>query len=317
MTDAVQDYQEAGVGRRGLLKCMAWAGTGVVWTLGGGVASSALVTAAQAADRNARALNFVQISDSHIGFKKPANPDPLATLRETIAKIKALPVQPQFVLHTGDITHLASAEQFDVAQSALSELGVPVHFVPGEHDIRDGTDVRPYLDRFGKGAKGDGWYSFDASGVHLIAMVNVVHLGDRGMGHLGEAQVAWLRDDVAHLRSSTPIVVFAHFPLWALYPDWGWGTEDAAQALKVLARFGSVTVLNGHIHQVQQKIEGDMTFHSALSTAYPQPAPGVGAGPGPLVLPAEQLRSAIGLRTVQSRRGAGPLALVDSTLATS
>jgi len=308
------------VGRRGLLKCMAWAGAGVLWTLGGGVASSGLLGAARAETGNpakgaAGSLNFVQISDSHIGFKKPANPDTLATLRETIAHIRALPVQPSFVIHTGDITHLATPEQFDLAQKALAELSMPVHYVPGEHDIVDGSDPRPYLERFAPGAKGDGWYSFDAGGAHFIALVNVVHTGDGGIGALGPAQVAWLRDDVAHLPSSTPVVVFAHFPLWALYPEWGWGTTDAAAALTALNRFGSVTVLNGHIHQVQQKIEGHMTFHTARSTAYPQPAPGQGAGPGPLALPAEQLRAAIGLTSVTSRHVHGPLAIVDRALA--
>ncbi|HEY2662245.1 MAG TPA: metallophosphoesterase [Caulobacteraceae bacterium] len=301
--------------RRGLLKCMAWAGTGVVWTLGGGVAASALITSAEARTGKSASLTFVQISDSHIGFKKPANPDTLSTLRETIARIRALPVQPSFVLHTGDITHLATPEQFDTAQAALSELGLPIHFVPGEHDIVDGTNPQPYLDRFGPGTKGDGWYSFDTGGVHFIGLVNVVHLGDRGMGSLGEAQIAWLKDDVAHLTSSTPIVVFAHFPMWALFPDWGWGTEDSAAALAVLNRFGSVSVLNGHIHQVQQKIEGHVTFHTARSTAYPQPAPGQGAGPGPLVVPAEQLRAAIGLTSVRRQVGDGPLAVVDQALA--
>lgn len=303
------------VDRRGVLKCMAWAGTGVLWTLGGGIASSALITDAEAKTATGRALNFVQISDSHIGFNKPANPDPLSTLRETIAHIRALPVRPSFVLHTGDITHLATPEQFDTAQAALSELGLPIHFVPGEHDIVGGTDPRAYLDRLGAGARGDGWYSFDVGGAHFIALVNVVHLGDHGMGSLGDDQIAWLKDDTAHLSASTPIIVFAHFPMWALYPDWGWGTADAAAALTALRRFGSVTVLNGHIHQVQQSIEGAMTFHTARSTAYPQPAPGVGVGPGPLALPAEQLRSAIGLRTVTRRQGAGSLAIIDSALA--
>ena len=289
----------------------------MLWTLGGGVASSALITDAQARTSAGRALSFVQISDSHIGFNKPANPDPLSTLRETIAHIRALPVQPSFVLHTGDITQLATPQQFDTAQAALSELRLPIHFVPGEHDIVAGTDPRAYLDRFAAGARGDGWYSFDAGGAHFIGLVNVVHLGDHGQGSLGADQIAWLKDDVAHLSASTPIIVFAHFPMWALYRDWGWGTVDSLAALTALRRFGSVTVLNGHIHQVQQKIEGAVTFHTARSTAYPQPAPGVGVGPGPLALPAEQLRSAIGLRTVTARAGHGNLAIVDSPLAAS
>jgi len=262
-------------------------------------------------------LRFVQISDSHIGFKKPANPDPLGTLKETIAHIRAMPVRPSFVLHTGDITHLASPEQFDIAQTALAEIGVPVHFIPGEHDILGGTDPRPYLGRFGAKTKGDGWYSFDAGGAHFVALVNVVRLGDHGQGTLGADQVAWLTDDVAGLASSTPIIVFSHFPMWALYPEWGWGTVDSLAALAALKRFGSVTLLNGHVHQVQQKIEGRMTFHTARSTAYPQPAPGIGPGPGPLTLPAEQLRAAIGLRSVARRAGSRALAVVDTPLAAS
>lgn len=295
-------------GRRGALKCLAWAGTGVVWTLAGGIASSALVT-------DAAALSFVQISDSHIGFTKPANPDPLGTLRETIAKIRALPAPPAFVLHTGDIAHLAKPEQFDAAQQAFADIGVPIWFTPGEHDIVDGTNPQLYIDRFvGKQAKGDGWYSFDVGGAHFIALVNVVRLGDQGQGTLGPDQIAWLKDDVAHLASSTPIVVFAHFPIWALCPQWGWGTADGMAAMEALRRFASVTVLNGHIHQIQQRVEGEMTFHTARSTAYPQPAPGQGPGPGPLMAPAEQLRNYIGLTSVSVRRGRGLLALTDTPL---
>jgi 3',5'-cyclic AMP phosphodiesterase CpdA len=219
------------------------------------------------------------------------------------------------VVHTGDISHLASPEQFDTAWQALGELGLPLHFVPGEHDILDGADPRPYLDRFGSGASGHGWYSFDSGGAHFVALVNVVTLGDRGQGTLGPDQFAWLKADLAGLAASTPIVVFAHFPLWALYPEWGWGTEDGPPALALLRRFGSVTVLNGHIHQIQQTIEGAMTFHTARSTAYPQPAPGVGPGPGPLLLPAEQLRTAIGLASVEVKPGRGRLAVIDRALA--
>ena len=304
-----------GLARRGLLKCMAWAGSGVLWTLSGGVAASSLIGAGPALAGEAKGFSFVQISDSHIGFKKAANPDPAATLSETIARIRALPVRPDFVLHTGDITHLATPDQFDLAQSLFAEIGLPMHFVPGEHDIVGGTDPGPYRQRFAPNSKGDGWYSFDAGGAHFIALVNVVQLGDRGMGTLGPAQLAWLKDDLSGQSASTPIVVFSHFPMWALYPDWGWGTADAAEALGLLSRFGSVAVLNGHIHQVQQKIEGSVTFHTARSTAYPQPAPGEGAGPGPLVVPPERLRGFVGLTEVKVRQGTGALALVDQALA--
>jgi len=306
---------DADIGRRGILKCMAWAGTGVLWTVSGGVAQSVLVGEASAA--SAGAFSFVQISDTHIGFNKAANPDPIATLHEAIAQVKALPRQPAFVLHTGDITHLSTAEQFDTADQALKDLGLPIFHVPGEHDTLDEGNGKLFLERYGAGTKGTGWYSFDKGGVHFIALVNVVGLQGGGSGRLGDDQIAWLADDVAHLSSSTPIVVFAHMPLWDVYAPWGWGTSDAAPALAHLARFGSVTVLNGHIHQVISKVEGRIAFHTARSTAYPQPAPGVGPAPGPLTVPADQLRGVLGVRDVRLVEKNTPLAIVDQSLAAS
>lgn len=310
------------VDRRKALQCLGWAGTGALYTLSGGVAASLTLDQALAKPYGrstkpaaVKPFSFVQISDTHIGFSKPANPDPIATLRETIVKIKALPSQPDFLVHTGDITHLAKPDQFEQAQQLLSEIGLPIHFVPGEHDMVDGNDPRPYMARFAPQAKGDGWYSFDAQGVHFIALVNVVQLGSKGMGTLGTDQLAWLKADLAGLSSSTPIVVFSHFPLWALFPDWGWGTEDGNTALALLKRFGSVTALNGHIHQVQRRVEGHMSFHAARSTAYPQPAPGVGPGPGPLVVPPEQLRSNIGVSSLRFAATDTPIAILDATLA--
>jgi 3',5'-cyclic AMP phosphodiesterase CpdA len=301
------------VDRRGLLKCGAWAGGGVLWTMRGGVAASTLFGGeALAATRD---LSFVQISDSHIGFHRPENPDVAGTLQQTIAKIKALRRQPDFVLHTGDITHLSTPEQFDNAQQILRDLNLPIHFVPGEHDTQDPGNGREFLNRFGSGTRGDGWYSFDHSGVHFIALVNVVHLNPGGFGGLGAEQIAWLGDDVAHLRSSTPIVVFAHMPLWSLYPQWGWGTQDADAALEPLRRFGSVTVLNGHVHQIQQHVEGNISFHTAHPTAYPQPAPGAAPSPGPMLVPSAELPGYLGMRSISVHRSRGPLAITETTLA--
>jgi len=150
--------------------------------------------------------------------------------------------------------------------------------------------------------------------VHFIGLVNVMNLKAGGLGTLGHEQLEWLEDDVKHLKSSTPIVVFAHIPLWTVYPEWGWGTEDSAQALSYLKKFGSVSVLNGHIHQVMQKVEGNVTFHTAASTAFPQPAPGQAPSPGPMKVPAEQLRSYLGLTSVNYVRGQHALAVVDSKL---
>jgi len=301
------------IDRRGALKCMAWAGTGVLWTLSGGLPRALGLGDAAATSLPKDGFSFVQISDSHIGFDKPANPDVVATLQEAVARIRALPVRPAFILHTGDITHLAKPAEFDLADQVIAEARLPVHYVPGEHDLVD--DANAYLDRYGKGTIGDGWYSFDEGGVHFIGLVNVANFKPGGLGSLGDEQIEWLKADVDGLASSTPIVVFAHMPLWTIYPSWGWGTEDAARALGYLRRFGSVTVLNGHIHQLMQKVEGNVTFHTAMSTAYPQPAPGTAPAPGPLKVPAERLRSVLGIRAVGYRDVNGPLALVDTPLA--
>lgn len=307
------DHNHDGVNRRGFLKCMAWAGTGALCVIQGGVLKSyALPHAAR--HRIKGDLSFVQISDSHLGFNKPANPDVTGTFQTALDRIKALEVQPEFILHTGDITHLSKPEQFDTVSQMLQQTGKDVFYVPGEHDVLD-DNGKGYLDRFGKNSHGAGWYSFDQKGVHFIGLVNVVDLRAGGLGVLGHEQLEWLEDDVKHLAHSTPIVVFAHIPLWAVYPEWGWGTDDSAQALSYFKKFGSVTVLNGHIHQTMQKVEGNVTFHTACSTAFPQPQPGAAAGPGPMKVPPEQLRTVLGITDVNYARGKHALALTDSTLA--
>ncbi len=319
MTDANdKEPGAAGTTRRQALECMIWAGTGVLWTLSGGVPRSSLLTgAATAAEAPARGLGFLQISDSHVGFDKPANPQALKTLGEAIDLVKALPVRPAFMLHTGDISHLSKASQFDDADKLIGGAGLEVRTVPGEHDMIDENNGKLYLDRYGKGTKGAGWHSFDSEGVHFVGLVNVVDLKAGGMGNLGPEQLAWLADDLRGRASSAPIVVFAHIPLWALYPTWGWGTTDAEQVLALLRPFGSVTVLNGHIHQIMQKVEGNVTFHTARSTAFPQPAPGTAPSPGPMLVPAEKLRSMLGITSVEIIRGSQPLAIVDRTLASA
>jgi 3',5'-cyclic-AMP phosphodiesterase len=310
----VHDHNNDGVDRRGFLKCMAWAGTGAVCVMQGGVLKSFALSEYDKKKMKGE-LSFVQLSDSHMGFNKPANPDVTATLQVALDKIKALEMPPEFMLHTGDISHLSKPNEFDTVSQMLKGTGVQdVFFVPGEHDVLE-DNGKGYLERFGKNAKGAGWYSFEKKGVHFIGLVNVMDLKAGGLGTLGHEQLEWLEGDVAHLSKSTPIVVFAHIPLWTVYPQWGWGTEDSAQALSYLKKFGSVTVLNGHIHQTMQKVEGNVTFHTACSTAFPQPKPGEAQGPGPLKVPAEQLRSLLGLTDVNYVRGKHALALVDSNLA--
>jgi Icc protein len=311
----VSEIDREGESRRGFLKCMGWAGTGLVWTLAGGVPTSLALDAA-AASRRTSPFSFVQISDSHIGFAKPFNPDARVTYREAVARIAALPTRPDFILHTGDVSQLSKPSQFDDADQIIQEAGLPVFHVPGEHDVLDEGQGQAFLERYAKGSKGAGWYSFDHAGVHFVALVNVVNLKAGGAGNLGPEQLAWLTDDLAAHGASTPIVVFTHIPLWALYPDWGWSTEDAGQALALLRRFGSVTVLNGHIHQVQQKVEGHVAFYTARSTAFPQAAPGApGQTPGPLAVPADQLRRVLGVRDVSFVAREHALAVTDQTLA--
>ena len=302
-----------GIDRRGFLKCMAWAGTGVLWTMSGGLLSSKILGAT--ADTAAGDFSFVQISDSHIGFNKDANKDVIGTLQKAIAKINSLPKPPDFILHTGDLSHLSEAEEFDALEQNLKQTKTSqIFYVPGEHDVLSDNGAQ-YRERFGKNTLGSGWYSFDKNGVHFIGLVNVVNTHEGGLGVLGTEQLDWLKKDLAPLATSTPIVVFAHIPLWAVYPQWGWGTDDAEQALGFLRRFGSVSVLNGHIHQVVKKVEGNITFHTAMSTAFPQPAPGTAPKPGPMKVEAGRLSSVLGITDVTYVEGKHTLAVVDSTLA--
>ena len=299
------------IDRRGFLKCMAWAGTGLVWTVSGGIPSSRLF-GESSGPKDGDTFSFTQISDSHLGFSKPANTDVAATLQLAIDRINAESSQPDFLIHTGDITHSAKAAEFDAAQQLLTGLKQKrVFYVPGEHDTST-DDGKLYLERYGKSTKGTGWYSFDHHGVHFVGLNNVLQL--EGMGKLGAEQLDWLKQDLAPQKSSTPIVLFAHIPLWAVYPDWGWGTQDSEQALSALKRFGSVTVLNGHIHQTLQKIEGNVHFHTACSTAFPQPAPGSAPKAGPMVVPAERLRSVLGVTDVGIVTNGSELAITDWSL---
>jgi 3',5'-cyclic AMP phosphodiesterase CpdA len=300
------------VSRRKVLECMTWAGTGVLWTVTGGLPRSlGIIGEATAAEPNG--LTFLQISDSHVGFDKPANPNVIGTLEEAINKIKALPVKPAFVIHTGDITHLSKVSEFDDADRIISQAGLDVRYVPGEHDVLD-EGRKLYLARYGRDAKGAGWHSFDAGGVHFVGLVNVVDLKAGGLGNLGHDQLEWLEADLKGRTASTPIVVFAHIPLWSVYPQWGWGTEESARVLDLLKRFGSVTVLNGHIHQIMQKVEGNVTFHTAMSTAFPQPAPGTAPSPGPMKVPDDKLRSLLGVTDITFKRGQQRLAIIDQPL---
>jgi 3',5'-cyclic-AMP phosphodiesterase len=280
--------------RRGaFLEHVAWTGAGIAYTLGAG----GLLTGHALAEGTADSIEFVQISDSHIGFRQAANSDVKGTLKMAVDAINAMPSQPSFVVHTGDITHLSTAGQFDDARAILSQLRAPLVALPGEHDVL-GNDFKPYLSNFRiPQSMPAGWAAWDAGGLHFVVLLNVFSF--ETMGLLGAEQLDWLAKDLAGVAGSTPVVVFTHVPLYALYPQWGWTTADGTKALALLRRFERVTILNGHIHQVVTHQEGNIRFASADATAYPQPKPGSAPKPGPLTLPHDALLRAIGYRTVE------------------
>jgi 3',5'-cyclic AMP phosphodiesterase CpdA len=304
--------------RRNALKCLAYGGAGTLFALSGGVFTPIDLAMAGTDKEGTARLGkplFIQISDTHIGFNKEANPDVNGTLTQTIDIVNGMAAQPALIIHTGDITHLSKPAEFDLAQQMFSRLRTTeMHTVPGEHDTTDAT-VTEYFNRFGKASDNKGYYSFDHAGVHFVGLINVLQFKPGGLGTLGADQIAWLTADLKGKSASTPIVVFAHMPLWTIYEPWGWGTGDAEQALAQLRRFGSVTVLNGHIHQIVQKVEGNVTFHTARATSYPQPLAGVGTGPGPLKVPSDQLAKMLGITSVSEVKHPRSLALSDTTIA--
>jgi 3',5'-cyclic-AMP phosphodiesterase len=319
----VHDHQHDGIDRKGFLRCMAWAGGGVVFgVLGDRVVTTALSDIAQGkAAAPTSDFSFVQISDSHIGFHQAANKNVLGTFEEAVRRINALPQRPAFVMHTGDHVHLSTMAEFDTVKQIMGTIKTDQTFnVPGEHDVFIDQGKR-YLQVFGQGAQGTGYYSFDYKGVHFLALANVEqaeaeNAGLSGLGRLGPAQLAFIQKDLAGLSSDTPLVIFSHVPLLAVYPKWGWATQDSTQVLALVKRFSSVTALNGHIHQRITKRVGNVVMHTTNATAYPDAAPGQGPGPLPLVVPAAVLPTRIGLRTVGVPAGdAAMLAIKDQTLA--
>jgi Icc protein len=303
-----------GMTRRQLIRHSAWFGAAVALTFTGGEVISRIAgDAAGNASSNTGQLQFVQVSDSHLGFSGTANPDVTATFAMAINQVNSLGYQPDFVMHTGDITHLSTPAEFGLAREMMSDLRTPrVFTVPGEHDaINDGG--RAYRKFFGAQTLGEGWFSFDIKGVHIISLVNTTSVD--ALGHLGADQLDFVRRDVAGLSSETPVILFSHIPLFAMYPAWGWSTDDAVKLLAMFRRFGSVTCLNGHVHQLFKKTEGNVTFLSAAPTCYPLPAPGHGPAPLPVTLPAGKLTSALGVRTVSYQTGSKNLAIADEQLA--
>lgn len=315
-TRDMRGHDERGLdpGRRTFLKRLGTVAAGVVWTLSSGALPGRYLGAMAAEEQAPAGFSFVQISDSHIGFHRPPNPDVTATLRETVARINALSPPPDFIIHTGDASDLTKADQYDTLDQTLSDLAVKqIYYLPGEHDVI-GDDGKLFFSRYAKQAAPGGWYSFDHKGVHFIALVNVVNRPSTGAGHLGQDQIAWAVKDLQSQSVGTAVVVFSHIPLWTVYTPWGWNTEDVDSVVAQLRRFDSVTVLNGHIHQIQQTVDGNIGYRTARATAYPQPQPGKAPAPGPLVVPADDLRSYIGWRRVDSMPGQKPMTVVDTAL---
>jgi 3',5'-cyclic AMP phosphodiesterase CpdA len=307
------DTPREGMSRRQLMRHAGWFGAAVVLTVAGGEVISQVADGRSATGTDGTGtLRFVQVSDSHIGFNGPANTNVTESFTEAINQVNGLGFRPDFIMHTGDLTHLSTPAQFDQVHQMMSGLRTDrIFVVPGEHDsVGDGG--KAYRQRFGQNTRGDGWYSFDTHGVHFIALVNTLNL--ESLGHLGNEQIDFVRRDVKGLSSDTPIVVFSHIPLFAMYAKWGWGTDDALQVLNLLKRFSSVTCLNGHVHQLFSKTEGNVTFHSATTTAYPLPKPGTAPAPTPQVVPAGRLHDALGIRTVTHHRGDKALAVKDEKL---
>ena len=284
-----------------------------------GAVGLCLFCAASAASKASAAqqdFTFVQISDTHIGFSNLPNKNPSETLREAIARINAMSVPPDFVIHTGDLSNLSKAEEFDSLDVMLGQIHAgKIYYVPGEHDVIPDSG-KLFFSRYAPKAQPGGWYSFDHKGVHFVALVNVVNRPHTGFGHLGEEQLGWLAKDLQKLPVSTPIVVFTHIPLWTVYAPWGWGTDDAEGALADLKRFEHVTILNGHIHQIQHEVIGSVTLQTARSTAYPQPPPDPANHPGPFTtVPPDQLRSYLGVREIRYAGRAKTMTITDTPLA--
>jgi hypothetical protein len=215
---------------------------------------------------------FVQLSDTHWGFEgAKANPDAKGTLGKAIDAVNALDPQPDFVIFTGDLTHITDDPQ--LRRQRLAEFKVQaarlrarqVRYLPGEHDAGGGDHGEAYREAFGTSR-----YAFAHKGIHFIALDNVSQDGSI----LGDDQLKWFADELSRTPKTEPLVIFAHRPLFDLYPDWDWTTTDGQKAIDLLKDHRFVTVFYGHIHQEHHHRTGHIQHHSATSLIFPLPAPG-------------------------------------------
>jgi len=309
---AIAGNLEVGLERRNFLKCRAWGGTGIVWAVSAGGLLSACGDLTDTPTPKTEGFTFVQLSDSHIGFNtEGVNTDVVGTLKQSVDRINALPQRPALVLHTGDISHNSKPEEFDQASQIMNTIKTEkVFYVPGEHDLVNDKGAG-YRQRFLAANSTKSWYSMDYKGVHFIALSNSGELDQ--FGSLGATQIDWLTKDLQAVKKDTPIVVFAHVPLYSVYPAWGWETKDASPVLTLLMSYSAVTILNGHIHQVLSKVEGNIHFYTANATAFPQHRPGI-EKPNAYKLPASELLQSIGYRTVTIVPTKAAADIADTTL---
>jgi 3',5'-cyclic AMP phosphodiesterase CpdA len=247
--------------------------------------------------------------ETHWGFSGPPNPEADRTLRSTVATINAVSTRPDFVIFTGDLTQTTDDPTLRRARmkefkAIVSELTVKdVRFIPGEHDaaLDNGEAYRELF--------GDTHYAFVHEGVHFIALDNV----SDPAAIFGSAQLAWLRSEVAKVPKTAPLVVFAHRPLFELFPAWEWTTQDGAQAIEILQAHPNVTVFYGHIHQEHEHQTGSITHHAARSLIFPLPAPGSVPKKVPLAWDPQSPDHGLGYRSVT--RSADALALQEHPFA--
>lgn len=265
---------------------------------GGAVFSSALPGCADmATGSGAGDFYFVQLSDTHWGYVGDANPDALVTLPKAIASVNALSDPPDFIVFTGDLTHTTDdpaerRKRLAGFKRLTDELKVrQIRFMPGEHDaaLDRGAAYQEFF--------GPMHYTFDHKGVHFIVLDNVSEPGSR----IGDAQLDWLKTDLAARDKNLPIVVFTHRPLFDLAPRWDWATRDGAQAVELLMPFDNVTVFYGHIHQENHRMTGHIAHHSAKSLIFALPAPGSQEQRTPLPWNSSSPYTGLGFREVQEQ----------------
>jgi hypothetical protein len=270
---------------------------------GGAVFASGLAGCAGMMHSAASDFYFVQLSDTHWGFKGAANPDAAGTLPKAVAAVNALKVQPEFIVFTGDLTHTTDdAEERRRRMREFRQIvsGLKVqqrYYLPGEHDASLDRGAA-FIELFGPTH-----YSFAHRGVHFIAIDNVSDPG----ASVGDGQIAWLQGELDKVPAGAPIVILTHRPLFDLVPKWDWATRDGDKVMATLMPYPNVTIFYGHIHQEHHHQTAHIQHHASRSLIFPLPAPGSQDKRLPLPWDAEHPYQGLGFREVHA--ATGPLAL--------